>query len=432
MPKILRNIVVKELREIVRDPRLLIGMIVIPVLMLPMMGTLIRIGIEATQEELTRMEIGFFSLDSSNGEYRYSDMFYSTMVILNLTVRNSTAQDLDGSLAWAEDNSIDTLVVLPADFSEAILANQSEEVRVYQVLHNYGLNEAAATESVEVVVSVFNNIILQGKIGDGTLEPARLSTASVIKGQVQDIPPNNIINTIMTSSYMIPLAVALILILAAQLAATSVAMEKEQKTLEVLLTLPIKRTTVLLGKLSGVIVVAALGTIAMVAATTYYASSIQFGPVSTIDLSETGLAPDALGYALLGISLFLSILSALALAVLLAAYTKDVRSAQSLLGILFVPIFMPAFLLMFAPVELLPTGVQAVIYSIPFVYPSLAGKALYTKEYLVVALGIIYQIVFSIIVLFIAARFFASEKVMTAGLKLRRGKKRRDLNESEV
>ncbi len=431
MPKFLRNIVVKELREIVRDPRLLIGMIVIPVLMLPLMGTVIRIGIEATQEELTRMEIGFFSLDSSNGEYRYSDLFYSTMVILNLTVKNSTAQNLEGSLNWAEDNSIDTLVVLPAGFSEAILANQSEEVRVYQVLHNYGLNEAAATDSVAVVVSVFNDIILQDRIGAGTLTPARLSTASVIKGQVQDIPPSSVINTIMTSSYMIPLAIALILILAAQLAATSVAMEKEQKTLEVLLTLPIKRTTVLLGKLSGVIVVAALGTVAMVAATTYYASSLQFGPVSTIDLSTTGLAPEALGYALLGISLFLSILSALALAVLLAAYTKDVRSAQSLLGILFVPIFLPAFLLMFAPVELLPTGIQAVVYSIPFVYPSLAGKALYTKEYLVVALGIIYQIVFTIIVLLLAARLFASEKVMTAGLKLRRGKKHRDLNESE-
>ena len=213
------------------------------------------------------------------------------------------------------------------------------------------------------------------------------------------------------------------MILAAQLAATSVAMEKEQKTLEVLLTLPIKRINILLGKLSGVIAVSALATVAMLLSYGYYMSSFTSMGGAQLDLATDGMAPDMTGYALLAASLFLSIISALALAVLLAAYTKDVRSAQSLLGILFLPIFIPAFLLMFAPVEILPAGLQAVIYAIPFSYPSIASKALYTKDYAVVALGVIYQIIFTAVVLLIAARFFASEKIMTA--KLRWGKKRK-------
>jgi len=142
-----------------------------------------------------------------------------------------------------------------------------------------------------------------------------------------------------------------------------------------------------------------------------------------VDLAAVGMTPDMTGYALLAASLFLSIISALALAVLLAAYTKDVRSAQSLLGILFLPIFLPAFLLMFTSVDILPGGLQAIIYAIPFSYPSIASKALYTKDYAVVALGVVYQLVFTAVVLFIAARLFASEKIMTARLKWGRKRK---------
>lgn len=213
--------------------------------------------------------------------------------------------------------------------------------------------------------------------------------------------------------------------LAAQLAGTTVAMEKEQKTLEVLLTLPIRRTNILLGKLVGVVLVSGIATVAMLLSYGYYMQGISGmgGTTTSVDLNAIGLAPDPVGYVLLAVSLFLSIVAAMALAVLLAAYTKDVRSANSLMGILFLPILIPAFILMFAPVSILPVGLQAVIYALPFSYSTIASQAMYTKDYLVVGLGILYQIAFTAFVLYIAARFFASEKVLTA--RLRFGKKRR-------
>jgi ABC-2 type transport system permease protein len=136
------------------------------------------------------------------------------------------------------------------------------------------------------------------------------------------------------------------------------------------------------------------------------------------------MAPEPLGYVLLAASLFLSLLAALALAVLLAAYTKDVRSAQSLLGVLFLPIFLPAFVLMFAPLEIMPVAFQGTIYAIPFSYPILASKALYTKEYLAVALGIAYQAAFSVAAVGLAGRLFASEKILTARLRIGRKRSR--------
>jgi len=426
MPHELRNIVVKELREIVRDPRLLIGMIVVPVLMMPLMGVGIRSAMEASQEQVSKMETGLLNEDWATGNRTYSELLYNMMFLNNLIIENSTAPDAASSITWAVENGISTLVVIPPMFSEEIASGRSVNVSVYQMLSHYGFDELAGSGRMDAVFTLFNNYVLHERLGNNYTSsnpyqlpvPANVVSQSVVKGEVVNVSPTSLINTVFSSGLMVPIAISVVMILAAQLAATSVAMEKEQKTLEVLLTLPIKRINILLGKLSGVIVVSALATVAMLFSYGYYMSSFtSIGGGSQLDLASIGLAPDMTGYALLAASLFLSIISALALAVLLAAYTKDVRSAQSLLGVLFLPIFIPAFLLMFAPVEILPGGMQVIIYAIPFSYPSIASKALYTKEYTIIALGVLYQIIFTAVVLFIAARLFASEKIMTARLK---------------
>jgi ABC-2 type transport system permease protein len=89
----------------------------------------------------------------------------------------------------------------------------------------------------------------------------------------------------------------------------------------------------------------------------------------------------------------------------------------------------PALVLMFSPVNALPAGVQAIILAIPFTYPILASQAIYTHQYLVVALGIIYQAVFTAAILALAARVFSTERIMTARLAF--GKKKAGQQENQ-
>ena len=99
---------------------------------------------------------------------------------------------------------------------------------------------------------------------------------------------------------------------AVQLAATSVAMEKEEKTLETLLTCPIDRLAILGGKLSSSIIIAAVSALAFMAGYNYVLSSITAGISENLklDLAALGLVPSAFGYMLLGLSLFVTLLSA--------------------------------------------------------------------------------------------------------------------------
>ncbi len=141
MPHELRNIVVKELREIVRDPRLLIGMIIVPVLMMPLMGVGIRSAMEATQQELTKMETGLLNQDQTVGIHNYADTLYQLMILNNVIIRNSTDPDTDSAVNWAVQNNIATLVVLPTMFSEDIHNGTSVNVSVYQVVSHFGFGE---------------------------------------------------------------------------------------------------------------------------------------------------------------------------------------------------------------------------------------------------------------------------------------------------
>jgi ABC-2 type transport system permease protein len=218
----------------------------------------------------------------------------------------------------------------------------------------------------------------------------------------------------------------MLIILAMQLAATSVATEKEEKTLETLMSLPLSRFTLLMGKLAGSTVVAAIGAVATILGVIYYMGSFSFGAPAQqpIDLVAVGLAPSLLSYMILGISVFVALLSALALAVVVSVFAEDVRGAQSLLGFVYTPLLIPMFVLMFADINTLPLGFQILLLALPFTHPMLAARATITGDYLTPVLGIGYVAIFTVAILYIAARLFATEKILTAKIRLGRKKVR--------
>ncbi len=231
----------------------------------------------------------------------------------------------------------------------------------------------------------------------------------------------------LSQTIALPITVMILLTYAMQIAATSVAMEKEEKTLETLLTMPVDRFAILMGKLTSTIIVAGVAALAIVVGYNYMlgsiTASIQTGVGASIDLVKLGLVPSPLGYGLLGISLFVTLLSALALAVIMSAFSEDVRGAQALVGYIYPLVFIPALALMYVDVNTLPTAIQAVIYAIPYSHPIIASKAVVMGDYTTVILGIIYVASFTLIIMYIASRLFATEKILTAKFRFGKNKK---------
>jgi len=198
-------------------------------------------------------------------------------------------------------------------------------------------------------------------------------------------------------------------------------MEKEEKTLETVLTLPMDRFAILMGKLSGSIIVAGVSAVAYMFGFNYYLGSVSglASGASSVDLASLGLVPSLFGYLLLGVSLFVTLLSALALAVILSAFAENVRSAQSLVSYVYLLVFIPSFVLMYLDVNALPVWLRVVLCAIPYSHPIIASKAVTMGDYLTAGLGIVYVTAFTLVIMYVASRLFATEKILTAKLKFR-------------
>jgi ABC-2 type transport system permease protein len=192
--------------------------------------------------------------------------------------------------------------------------------------------------------------------------------------------------------------------------------------------MPVGRFTILLGKLAGSVVVAAVGALAYVVGFNYYMGSFTFASATepSVDLASVGLAPTIPAYLVLGASLFVTLVSALALAIAVSSFSEDVRSAQSVVGYFYFVIFVPMLFLMYTDIGMLPLGLRLVLLAIPYTHPMLAARASFTGDYITAVFGITYVTVFTLAVLYIAAKIFATEKILTMRLRLRRQKPKRE------
>jgi ABC-2 type transport system permease protein len=200
------------------------------------------------------------------------------------------------------------------------------------------------------------------------------------------------------------------------MAATSIALEKEQKTLETLMTLPVTRMTILGGKLSGSIVIAIAGSISYLIGFGYYMNSaFSFVPdAMSMNLSDIDLGITPIGFFLVGIVIFVTLISALAMALSVAVFADNVRSAQSFTGVLITPIIIPSLVLMFSDLEMLPATLQYGLLIIPYTHSIIATKAAFLGNYFVVLRSIFFISIWTVAVLYIAAKIFSTERIITA------------------
>ena len=424
MLKGLFNIVVKEVKELVRDPKILLPMIIIPMMMFPLMGFAIQFSMEAAEQSMGDISVGLIDRDGG----LVAENLTNYLTALNVTVVQVDDSDISNTFSYVQESNLTGLIVIPSGFSQNITEGKTAELEVYTPFRGGSIMETTSASAVSSLLSFFENNLVNQRIKEVSkdpetfLNPIDLSEKSIINGKGVDVNPTVLFSLVMSQSIMVPVGIMMLLIFAMQLAATAVASEKEEKTLETLLTLPINRFIILAGKLTGSIIVAVVGALAYLIGFSYYMNSLM-GVIPTeagIDLASIGLAPTLLSYGLLGLSLFMALLSALALAISLSVFAEDVRGAQALVGPLTILLVVPMIFTIFTDIYSLPFPLSTILLAIPFTHPILAANVVFTGNYLVTVGGIIYMAIFTVGVLYIAARLFGTEKILTAKLKFKR------------
>lgn len=320
------------------------------------------------------------------------------------------------------------LIEIPSDFSDSIYNNKQGKLNINWVVQGVGPFDGISSDVLDYVLNAvekeISKIIITQQLDldpNLILNPLTTSQTTFLKEkEFRGLSPNELINTFSTQSYLIPTLIMMIIMMSGSSIISSMGLEKENKTLETLLTLPAKRNYIILSKIiastiSGLIL-AAIYMVGM----TYYMKSFSFSGV--VDLQAYDLTLSIYDYTLMGLSVFMSLLAGLSLCLALGSFSKDYKSAQSLLFPVTVLAIFSMLMTMFMDFSTMPTFIKIFIFIIPFSHPMMAMKSLMLKEYALVLSGIIYSSIFAAIMIIITILIFNSDRLLVG--KFQKNKKR--------
>jgi len=421
----LLNLIVKEAKDLLRDPKVLVGMVLMPLLLFPIMGSAISISMQSAQEQARYVKICIMDLDERTLSQTLVEVLANNR---NITVIPIEKRPLDEAVAETERLNGTALIILEQGFSQNLTAMNRGGVTAYALIKRLDVSESNKMSVLNSILRIASTaataLILEqaAPTADPSVvtNPISISYQTIYREKLVSMNPSAIIGIVISQGTTLPVIVMVIFIFAMQIAATSIAVEKEQRALETLLTLPVNRVSILGSKLIASAVIAGAGSVAYIIGFRYYMESFMTQLPPTVDLASLGLIPPPTYYVLLGLVIFIALTSALSIAILLAVFAEDVRGAQSLVGYLTIPILVPGLFLMFTDIATLPMAVQVVLYAIPFTYPVLSAQAGLSGDFNIMLISIAYLTIFTVVVLYFAGRVFATEKILTARFSLRR------------
>jgi ABC-2 type transport system permease protein len=368
-------------------------------------------GIEEQLEESPI--IGLIDLDDN----RFSQIAVDVLEKNADVVYNES--DKEEALEILKEKDGVALVIIPEDFTETILKGNSSKIQVYWIMRGAGLLDSISSSIVEKLIGLINtNITMEIIQSNNTinataaLTPAWRDDTTFFKNQeLHGLSPSQISNFLSSQSMFIPIVMMMIIIMAGQIVISSMALEKENKTLETLLTLPVKRTSIVAGKIIASAVIGLMLAVIYMIGMGFYLQGFQFEGGASI--SEFNLVLSGTDFLLIGISLFVSLIAALAFCMLLGTMAKNFKSAQTLTFPVAVLVLIPMFITMFKDFDTLPMAGKAFLFGIPFSHPMMAPRALIFDDYLLVIGGIIYVLIIAIILTAIVVWIFKTDKLLT-------------------
>lgn len=411
--KALSNIMMKEIKE------LLTVATIVPVVVMAVLFASLGGMIGGAEEEASQPpRIGLIVQDNDS----------SWSMIAKDTISNHTelvysGTDVDEGLEAVSSAGGTALLVIPEDFGGNISSEHPGTIGVYWIMYGAGIMDSISSSVVDSIIAQVNTEISKEMIEEGLSSNATMVLSPTIKSEttffkdktIEGVSPSTISSMLSSQSFIVPLVVMMMILMSGSTVISSMGLEKENKTLETLLTMPVKRRHIVLGKLGGAAVIGLLMAFIYMLGMGYYMNGMQ--GTTGIDVAKYGLVLDTMDYALLGISLFLSVLGGLALCMILGAMARDYKAAQSLtLPIMFLAM-LPFFVLMMKDFNTLPAFLQAVLFAIPFTHPMMAMNNLMFDDYGLVLAGIAYQLVFAAIAVAVAVWLFKKDMLITGRKK---------------
>ncbi|MEM3952318.1 MAG: ABC transporter permease [Nitrososphaerota archaeon] len=432
-----RALLYKELKELFLEKSIIIGVIIMPLLLFPILGGVISFTVtEVVKEEtIEHVKVAVENLDRGI----YSKLLIQKMLENGLQI--VVVEDYM-DLRRLFDEGVPVFLRVPENFTESIMGRETATI---YITYNVEVVRMQTITFISRIVNRFSKVYEEfaetiAKEKNIDLEfykmPIREISNTFFRGGSVNLPPEYLVNTVVSLVYGLPLVALIIISLTATISATSVGLEKETKTLEILLTLPISRLKILFVKMLATTIISLIGMASFMIGFTIYITSISLRLSSVLQQSTTSSNFDLLpqpqslfmisfqGIPLLLIAIFATMLLTMSIGVLVGVLADDVRGAQQLVGAAtFLPMFPAFFINMFLEVDDLDLPAKILMYINPYTHFFKSLNYIVSGEFLRTLLPISIIGLYTFILLAISAWIFSTEKPVTIKLKLKKEKR---------
>src|SRR5450759_5332492 len=175
------TILIKELKELMRDPKILIGMIILPLIMFPVMGLVFGYAVTSAQEQAQKATLLVVNNDNGNWSHSFVKFLNTSMDVAELN--NMQPQQVIDQNLLANYNGTQ-FIEIPAGFSANMTQhlngnpNITATLKFYGVFQGGGILSGLGTSGVTIMVESFNRAIAPDVVY------AQQST--IIKGQIHE------------------------------------------------------------------------------------------------------------------------------------------------------------------------------------------------------------------------------------------------------
>ena len=396
----MRIVAKKEIMEFIRDWRTIVALILVPLLLFPLLFIAFPLVMQNEAQELQELDVDVLI----QSDYIDENIFLG----LNQTNMTITTEALPDGLETLSEPLNDSSRLRSYEYDAILRLQQMNDTWVYSVL--FLSTSEQSTEARNRVLDVLNEwetnetierIEAGGLDADTTLNPLRwdgdISDADVAtKGEQAG----------MLLSLFIPFVLALWTASAAVQPAIDMTVgERERGTLESLLSLPLSRSELLMGKWLAVVTITGVGVALQVAGLLF---GIAFLAEDLVNVPEISIASVLL--LTLAVGLYGTMIVALYLA--LAMRSKSVKEAGTVLTPITLAMIVPILLTQFINLD----DVESFWFAIPFVNVLLALRELLLDRVIVehVIIWISVSIFVSSLTIRYAAKQFSREDIVTS------------------
>ncbi|MEO0161960.1 MAG: ABC transporter permease [candidate division WOR-3 bacterium] len=330
------------------------------------------------------------------------------------------------AIQQAREHKLSMVLIIPVGYEANLKNKKPAEIKLYSIITSLSIASTAQRANIKNFLRTMNQQVSESFLREWApevdletvREPIKAKEFVVLKDIIQPGNAALIIAYISTQTTIVPVALLMLIIVTGTMIASSIAQEKENKTLETLLTVPVSRFTLISAKMLAAVILAVCFALFFVIAMGSFMAS--FGAIESrpgFDMpAQTpmlNLGLDSGSKVLLIVSIFLALANALALATLLALFAQDVKDAQNTIMPLTILIIIPYFFSLVFDPQLMTLGMKIFIFLIPFSHTFFAFKFLLLGQKSYVLLGNLYLFIAAVFLLFITTKVFASEKILT-------------------